>query len=52
MARPLRIEFPGAFHHVMNRENTGMDIFRSKRDREKLLGYVEKALECYDKMRR
>jgi hypothetical protein len=43
MARPLRIEFPGAFYHVMNRGNAGMDIFRSKRDREKFLEYVGKA---------
>jgi len=27
MARPLRIEFPGAFYHVMNRGNSGMDIY-------------------------
>ena len=32
MAWPSRIEFPGAFYHVMNRGNTGMDIYRSKRD--------------------
>jgi len=40
MARPLRIEFPGAFCHVMNRGNTGMNIYRSARDREKFLEYV------------
>ena len=39
MARPLRIEFPGAFYHVMNRGNTGMNIYRSQRDWEKLLEY-------------
>jgi len=48
MARPLRIEFPGAFYHVMNRGNTGMKIFRSERDREKFLEYVGKAVEHYD----
>ena len=31
----------------MNRGNTGMDIFKSERDREKFLGYVEKAVERY-----
>ena len=36
MARPLRIEFPGAYH-VMNRGNTGMNIYRSERNREKFL---------------
>jgi putative transposase len=48
MARPLRIEFPGAFYHVMNRGNTGMDIFKSWRDREKFLEYVGKAVKRYE----
>ncbi len=34
MARPLRIEFPGAFYHVTSRGNEGKAIFRSKRNRE------------------
>ncbi|MBL7225477.1 MAG: hypothetical protein ISS59_05030 [Desulfobacteraceae bacterium] len=34
MARPLRIEYPGVFYHVMNRGNAGQDLFRTKRDRE------------------
>ena len=28
MARPLRIEFPGAFYHVINRGQSRRDIFR------------------------
>jgi len=47
MARPLRIEFPGAFYHVMNRGNTGMNIYRSERDREKFLEYVGEAVKRY-----
>ena len=47
MARPLRIEFPGAFYHVINRGNTGMKIFRSQRDREKFLEYVGEAVKRY-----
>jgi len=31
MARPLRIEYPGAFYHVMYRGNAGADIFESER---------------------
>jgi len=27
MARALRIEYPGAFYHVINRDNAGDDIF-------------------------
>jgi len=47
MARPLRIEFPGPFYHVMNRGNTGMDIYRSERDGEKFLEYVGEAVKRY-----
>ncbi len=48
MARPLRIESPGAFYHVMHRGNDDTDIFKSNRDREKFLEYVGKAVERYD----
>jgi REP element-mobilizing transposase RayT len=48
MARALRIEYPGAFYHVMHRGNAGADIFKSVRDREKFLAYVGKAVERYD----
>jgi len=27
MARPLRVEYPGAYSHVINRGNTGENIF-------------------------
>lgn len=47
MARPLRIEYPGAFYHVMNRGNSGAAIFQNKRDREKLLEYFGKAVTRY-----
>lgn len=48
MARPLRIEYPGAFYHVMHRGNAGADIFGSDRDREKFLEYICKAVERYE----
>lgn len=47
MARPLRIEYPGAFYHVMHRGNAGSDIFKSIRDRKKFLEYIGKAVERY-----
>jgi REP element-mobilizing transposase RayT len=47
MARPLRIEYAGAFYHVMHRGNAGGAIFSSERDREKLLEYFSKAAERY-----
>jgi putative transposase len=48
MARPLRIEYSGAFYHVMHRGNAGADIFKSDRDREKFLEYVGKAATRYE----
>jgi hypothetical protein len=33
MARPLRIEYPGALYHVTTGGNAGGRIFRSDKDR-------------------
>ena len=38
MARPLRIEYPGALYHLTTRGNGRQDIFRDRRDR---LGFLE-----------
>ncbi len=45
MARPLRIEYPGALYHVTSRGNDRKDIFRSIKDREKFLTYLSSAVE-------
>ena len=34
MARPLRIEFPGAVYHITSRGNERKAIFRDDRDRK------------------
>ncbi len=47
MARPLRIEFSGAFYHITSRGNEKKDIFRSRKDRERFLFYIESAAERY-----
>ncbi|MGH8647070.1 MAG: transposase [Gammaproteobacteria bacterium] len=47
MARPLRIEYPGAFYHVTSRGNEQKDVFKSQRDRERFLSYVESAVARY-----
>jgi len=47
MARPLRIEYPGAFYHVTSRGNEQKDIFKSQRDRGKFLEYLESATTRY-----
>jgi hypothetical protein len=43
MARPLRIEYPGAFYHVTSRGNEQKDVFKSQKDREKFLDYLASA---------
>ncbi|UCD59076.1 MAG: transposase [Candidatus Hydrogenedentota bacterium] len=47
MARPLRIEFAGAFYHITARGNERKDIFKSIRDRSQFLSYLESATERY-----
>ena len=47
MGRQLRIEYPGAYYHVTTRGNEKKDIFKSKRDREKFLSYLESAVVRY-----
>jgi putative transposase len=47
MARPLRIEYPGCFYHVTSRGNEQKDIFKSRRDREKFLTYLQSSVERY-----
>ncbi len=47
MARPLRIIYPGAVYHITSRGNERKAVFKSIRDREKFLEYLESAVEKY-----
>jgi putative transposase len=47
MARPLRIEFPGALYHVMSRGNERKPIARDDVDREKRLDWLRRTVETY-----
>ena len=44
MARPLRIEFPDAIHHVTSRGNERRDIFRDEVDRLQFLQFLGQAV--------
>ena len=44
MARQPRIDFPGAFHHVMNRGADHQDVFRTEADREIFLTLWKRAV--------
>ena len=47
MARPARIEFPGAIHHVLARGDRREKIFRNDEDRSKFLNYLAEGTERY-----
>lgn len=47
MTRPLRIQYPGAFYHITSRGNERKAVFKSIKDREKFLSYLESATERY-----
>jgi REP element-mobilizing transposase RayT len=42
MARPLRIEYPGALYHVTSRGNARQKIFLDKKD---FTEFIKKSLE-------
>ncbi len=48
MARPLRIEYPGAFYHVISRGNERKSIFRGVSDYELFLETLRDASERFD----
>jgi len=47
MARPLRIEFPGALYHVTSRGNERRPIFRGVGDREAFLGFLAQTVKRF-----
>lgn len=44
MARPLRIEFPGALYHITARGNARQDIFLDEQDRHVFLSVLERVV--------
>ena len=51
MARPLRIEFPGAFYHVTARGSARQDIFLDNEDRRQFLAVLAWYLMFYNQVR-
>ncbi len=47
MARPLRVQYPGALYHITARGNERKAIFRSDEDRETFLAILAQAVERY-----
>lgn len=48
MARPLRIEYPGAWYHVTCRGNERRPIFKDDADRRRFLEILETTTNLYD----
>ncbi len=47
MARPLRIQYPGAYYHVMNRGNRREDIFVTDTDRRRFVDALLDSCETF-----
>src|SRR5713226_4502354 len=45
MARPLRVQYPGAVYHVMARGSHGQPIFADKHDRKRFLETLEESCQ-------
>ncbi|MBC7220921.1 transposase [Candidatus Bipolaricaulota bacterium] len=47
MARPLRIEYPGALYHVTSRGNARQEVFRDDVDRRRFLEVLSQVIERF-----
>lgn len=48
MARPLRIEYPGALYHIMSRGNAYQDIYLNEEDRQAFLKNLEHCINLHN----
>jgi putative transposase len=48
MSRPLRIEYPGAWYHVMNRGRRGEEIFTTDEDRSIFVDLLKESVEQWN----
>jgi putative transposase len=48
MARPLRIEFPGAVYHLTSRGNARLPIFKDDNDRRRFLDILGEVVDRYN----
>jgi REP-associated tyrosine transposase len=48
MSRPLRIEYPGAWYHVMNRGRRGEDIFSDREDYQLFIALLQETSAMFD----
>ena len=48
MSRPLRIEYPDAWYHVMNRGRRGEDIFSADGDYDLFLNLLRESAQSWN----
>lgn len=48
MARPLRIDYPNAWHHVMNRARRGADLFLDKADYQQFIALLQEIVDLFN----
>ena len=48
MSRPLRIEYPGAWYHVMNRGRRGESVFRREKDYLTFIELLKETVEMWN----
>ena len=48
MARPLRIQYPGAWYHVLNRGRRGEKVFEGKKDYNAFIDLLKELVEDYN----
>jgi putative transposase len=48
MSRPLRIEYPGAWHHIMNRGRRGEPVFADKPDYENFISILRETAKLWN----
>jgi len=51
MSRPLRIDYPNAWHHVMNRAQRGQDLFIDKVDYQQFIGLLQESTDLEGALR-
>ena len=48
MSRPLRIDYPNAWHHVMNRARKGADLFGEKADYQQFINLLKETADLFN----
>jgi hypothetical protein len=48
MSRPLRIDYPNARHHVMNRARRGQDLFVDNADYQQFIDLLQEITDLFN----